>query len=138
MLFYRKACLNLLAIGKITSQEIVKVLRNVESDVDALFGKTDITIRQSLTILNNEITKFVGKAGKASGAAQVLSGSIQVLSSNLNLQADGALIAGIGLITRAILIKEAAVVKEGIVSTLASRQASITKAQAEFSERQQL
>lgn len=55
----------------------------------------------------------------------------------MNLQADGALIAGIGLITRAILIKEAAV-KEGIVSTLASRQASITKAQAEFSERQQL
>lgn len=111
MLFYRKACLNLLAIGKITSQEIVKALRNVESDVDALFGKTDITIRQSLTLLNNEITKFVGEAGKASGAAQVLSGSIQVLSSNLNLQADGALIAGIGLITRAILIKEAELLK---------------------------
>lgn len=121
------------AEGKITSQEIVKALRNVESDVDALFGKTDITIGQSLTLLNNEITKFVGEAGKGSGAAQVLSGSIQVLSSNLNLLADRALIAGIGLITRAILLKGAAV-KEGIVSTLASRQASITKAQAELSE----
>lgn len=121
------------AEGKITSQEIVKALRNVESDVDALFGKTDITIGQSLTLLNNEITKFVGEAGKGSGAAQVLSGSIQVLSSNLNLLADGALIAGIGLITRAILLKGAAV-KEGIVSTLASRQASITKAQAELGE----
>lgn len=121
------------AEGKITSQEIVKALRNVESDVDALFGKTDITIGQSLTLLNNEITKFVGEAGKGSGAAQVLSGSIQVLSSNLNLLADGALIAGIGLITRAILLKGAAV-KEGIVTTLASRQASITKAQAELSE----
>ncbi|MCS6738648.1 tape measure protein [Acinetobacter baumannii] len=121
------------AEGKITSQEIVKALRNVESDVDALFGKTDITIGQSLTLLNNEITKFVGEAGKGSGAAQVLSGSIQILSSNLNLLADGALIAGIGLITRAILLKGAAV-KEGIVSTLASRQASITKAQAELSE----
>ncbi|MCP5961049.1 hypothetical protein NL379_27950, partial [Klebsiella pneumoniae] len=85
------------------------------------------------TLLNNEITKFVGEAGKGSGAAQVLSGSIQVLSSNLNLLADGALIAGIGLITRAILLKGAAV-KEGIVSTLASRQASITKAQAELGE----
>ncbi|WP_180706073.1 tape measure protein, partial [Streptococcus agalactiae] len=58
--------------GKITSQEIVKALRNVESDVDALFAKTDITIGQSLTLLNNEITKFVGEAGKGSGAAQVL------------------------------------------------------------------
>lgn len=121
------------AEGKITSQEIVKALRNVESDVDVLFGKTDITIGQSLTLLNNEITKFVGEAGKGSGAAQVLSGSIQILSSNLNLLADGALIAGISLITRAILLKGAAV-KEGIVSTLASRQASITKAQAELSE----
>lgn len=121
------------AEGKITSQEIVKALRNVESDIDALFDKTDITIGQSLTLLNNEITKFVGEAGKGSGAAQVLSGSIQVLSSNLNLLADGIVIAGIGLITRAILLKGAAV-KEGIVSTLASRQASITKAQAELSE----
>lgn len=34
------------AEGKITSQEIVKALRNVESDVDTLFGKTDITISQ--------------------------------------------------------------------------------------------
>ncbi|MCT2472046.1 tape measure protein, partial [Acinetobacter baumannii] len=50
------------AEGKITSQEIVKALRNVESDVDALFAKTDITIGQSLTLLNNEITKFVGEA----------------------------------------------------------------------------
>ncbi|EHU3411528.1 TPA: tape measure protein, partial [Acinetobacter baumannii] len=91
------------AEGKITSQEIVKALRNVESDVDALFAKTDITIGQSLTLLNNEITKFVGEAGKGSGAAQVLAGSVQTLASNLDLIADGALVVGIGYITRAIL-----------------------------------
>ncbi|WP_153904120.1 tape measure protein, partial [Acinetobacter baumannii] len=92
------------AEGKITSQEIVKALRNVESDVDALFAKTDITIGQSLTLLNNEITKFVGEAGKGSGAAQVLAGSVQTLASNLDLIADGALVVGIGYITRAILM----------------------------------
>ncbi|WP_425278358.1 tape measure protein, partial [Acinetobacter baumannii] len=53
--------------GKITSQEIVKALKNVQDEVDALFAKTDITIGQSLTLLNNEITKFVGEAGKGSG-----------------------------------------------------------------------
>ncbi|MFG4395029.1 tape measure protein, partial [Acinetobacter baumannii] len=37
------------AEGKITSQEIVKALRNVQDEVDALFAKTDITIGQSLT-----------------------------------------------------------------------------------------
>ncbi|HAV5563719.1 TPA: phage tail tape measure protein, partial [Acinetobacter baumannii] len=104
------------AEGKITSQAIVKALRNVESDVDALFAKTDITIGQSLTLLNNEITKFVGEAGKGSGAAQVLAGSIQTLASNLDLIADGALVVGIGYITRAILMKSTAV-KEGMTST---------------------
>ncbi|EPG7852757.1 tape measure protein, partial [Acinetobacter baumannii] len=121
------------AEGKITSQEIVKALRNVESDVDALFAKTDITIGQSLTLLNNEITKFVGEAGKGSCAAQVLAGSVQTLASNLDLIADGALVVGIGYITRAILMKSAAI-KEGMASTLASRQASVLNAQAEYAE----
>ncbi|MFX9521755.1 tape measure protein, partial [Acinetobacter baumannii] len=73
------------AEGKITSQEIVKALRNVEKDVDALFAKTDITIGQSLTLLNNEITKFVGESGKGSGAAQVLADNIQTLAGNLDV-----------------------------------------------------
>ncbi|HFK9537403.1 TPA: tape measure protein [Acinetobacter baumannii] len=121
------------AEGKITSQEIVKALKNVQNDVDALFAKTDITIGQSLTLLNNEITKFVGEAGKGSGAAQVLAGSVQTLASNLDLIADGALVVGIGYITRAILMKSAAI-KEGMASTLASRQASVLNAQAEYTE----
>nr|EHZ6733069.1 tape measure protein [Acinetobacter baumannii] len=121
------------AEGKITSQEIVKALKNVQDEVDALFAKTDITIGQSLTLLNNEITKFVGEAGKGSGAAQVLAGSVQTLASNLDLIADGALVVGIGYITRAILMKSAAI-KEGMASTLASRQASVLNAQAEYAE----
>jgi tape measure domain-containing protein len=121
------------AEGKITSKEIVKALKNVQDDVDALFAKTDITIGQSLTLLNNEITKFMGEAGKGSGAAQVLAGSVQTLAGNLDLIADGALVVGIGYITRAILMKSTAV-KEGMASILASRQASILNAQAEFAE----
>ncbi|MDC5176254.1 tape measure protein [Acinetobacter baumannii] len=121
------------AEGKITSKEIVKALKNAQDDVDTLFAKTDITIGQSLTLLNNEIIKFVGEAGKGSGAAQVLAGSVQTLASNLDLIADGALVVGIGYITRAILMKSAAI-KEGMASTLASRQASVLNAQAEYAE----
>lgn len=121
------------AEGKITSKEIVKALKNAQDDVDALFAKTDITIGQSLTLLNNEIIKFVGEAGKGSGAAQVLAGSVQTLASNLDLIADGALVVGIGYITRAILMKSAAI-KEGMASTLANRQASVLNAQAEYAE----
>lgn len=82
------------AEGKITSQEIVKALRNVEKDVDALFAKTDITIGQSLTLLNNEITKFVGESGKGSGAAEVLSGSIKTLAGNLEVLTSAMMVGG--------------------------------------------
>lgn len=82
------------AQGKITSQEIVKALKNVQNDVDALFAKTDITIGQSLTLLNNEITKFVGESGKGSGAAQVLAGSVQTLASNLDTLTSALMLGG--------------------------------------------
>ncbi|MBR7713714.1 tape measure protein [Acinetobacter nosocomialis] len=82
------------AQGKITSQEIVKALKNVQNDVDALFAKTDITIGQSLTLLNNEITKFVGESGKGSGAAQVLAGSVQTLAGNLNTLTSALMLGG--------------------------------------------
>ncbi|EPO5204307.1 tape measure protein, partial [Acinetobacter baumannii] len=62
-----------------------------------------------------------------------LAGSVQTLASNLDLIADGALVVGIGYITRAILMKSAAI-KEGMASTLASRQASVLNAQAEYAE----
>ncbi len=82
------------AEGKITSQEIVKALRNVEKDVDAMFAKTNITVSQSLTLLSNEITKFVGESGKGSGAAQALSGSIQTLAGNLDTLTTAMMLGG--------------------------------------------
>ncbi|MEX8081525.1 tape measure protein [Acinetobacter nosocomialis] len=82
------------AEGKITSKEIVKALKNVQDDVDALFAKTDITIGQSLTLLNNEITKFVGESGKGSGAAQVLAGTIQTLAGNLDVLTSAMMVGG--------------------------------------------
>ncbi|WP_171477660.1 transglycosylase SLT domain-containing protein, partial [Acinetobacter baumannii] len=71
-----------------------KALKNVQADVDALFAKTDITISQSLTLLNNEITKFVGESGKGSGAAEVLSGSIKTLAGNLDVLTSAMMVGG--------------------------------------------
>lgn len=82
------------AEGKITSQEIVKALKNVQKDVDAMFAKTDITVSQSLTLLSNELTKFVGESGKGSGAAQALSGSIQTLAGNLDTLTTAMMLGG--------------------------------------------
>ncbi|MBR7725602.1 tape measure protein [Acinetobacter nosocomialis] len=82
------------AEGKITSQEIVNALKNVQGNIDALFAKTDITVSQSLTLLSNEITKFVGESGKGSGAAQALSGSIQTLAGNLDTLTTAMMLGG--------------------------------------------
>ncbi len=82
------------AEGKITSQEIVKALKNVQKDVDAMFAKTDITVSQSLTLLSNELTKFVGESGKGSGAAEVLSGSIKTLAGNLDVLTSAMMVGG--------------------------------------------
>ncbi|MBP1484786.1 tape measure protein [Acinetobacter nosocomialis] len=118
------------AEGKITSQEIVKALKNVQNDVDALFAKTDVTIGQSLTLLNNQITKFVGEAGKGSGAAQTLAGGIQLLGNNLNVIIDGAIVVGIGLITKSILTKTVAV-QASIIASAQQRAANFAEAQSQ-------
>ena len=128
------------AEGKITSQEIVKALRNVESDVDALFGKTDITIGQSLTLLNNEITKFVGEASQGSGSAQALSGSIKVLAENLESISYVAILGGTALLTKAIATQVSALnTKLGslVANNAASqlqKQKSIESAKAALAE----
>ncbi|EXR36103.1 tape measure protein, partial [Acinetobacter sp. 1294243] len=128
------------AEGKITSQEIVKALKNVQNDVDALFAKTDITIGQSLTLLNNEITKFVGEAGQGSGAAQALSGSIQVLAENLESISYVAILGGTALLTKAIATQVTALnTKLGSLvannaATQLQKQKSIESAKAALAE----
>ncbi|ENV34556.1 tape measure protein [Acinetobacter gerneri] len=82
------------AQGKITSEELVKALTKAKSSVDDLFSKTDITIGQSITLLNNELSKFVGEAGQSSGAAKTLADSIQVLSQNIDLATNAVMIGG--------------------------------------------
>lgn len=121
------------AEGKITGEVLVDALTKAKSSVDELFSRTDMTIAQSITVLNNEVTKFVGEAGKGSGAANALAGSIQLLAENLSLIADGALAVGIGFITKAIATKTVAV-QADIAASIAARNASIAQAQAELAE----
>lgn len=110
------------AQGKITSEELVKALTKAKGSVDDLFSKTDITIGQSLTLLNNELSKFVGEAGQSSGSAKTLADSIQVLSQNLAPLADTGMILGIGYLTKSMLEKVAAT-RTAIVASAQSQAA---------------
>lgn len=80
--------------GKLTTDVLIKALEKADQSVQDLFGKTDVTIDQSFTYLNNEITKFVGESGKGSGAATALSSSVMVLANNLDLLTNAAMVGG--------------------------------------------
>ncbi|MCH4243760.1 tape measure protein [Acinetobacter gerneri] len=114
------------AQGKITSEELVKALTKAKSSVDDLFSKTDITIGQSITLLNNELSKFVGEAGQSSGAAKTLAEGIQTLSQNLAPLADGAMVLGIGYLTKSMLEKAVAT-RSAIVASAQSQAAIIAE-----------
>ncbi|MFI8146500.1 tape measure protein [Acinetobacter sp. ABJ_C5_2] len=118
------------AEGKLTANVVVESLEKAKTSVDELFGKTDFTIGNSLTILNNAITQFIGEAGKGSGAAQTLSGSIRVLANNLDLIVDGAFVLGVGLMTKAVLTKTIAI-QASIVASAQQRAANLAEAQSQ-------
>lgn len=118
------------AEGKLTADVVVKSLERAKVSVDELFGKTDFTIGNSLTMLNNSITQFIGEAGKGSGAAQALSGSIQVLANNLDLIVDGTFVLGVGLMTKAVLTKTIAI-RSSIVASAQQRAANLAEAQSQ-------
>ncbi|WP_407580975.1 tape measure protein [Acinetobacter pittii] len=116
--------------GKLTGEVITKALLEAGDSVEELFNKTDKTVGQSLEMLSNGITKFVGEAGKGSGAAQTLSGSIQTLANNLDLLVNGAIVAGIGLITKAVLTKTVAI-QASVVASAQQRAANLAEAQSQ-------
>lgn len=112
------------AEGKITSDVLVKALGVAASDVDDKFSKMQMTIGQSITLLDNELTKF---AENASGASSVISGSIKTIAENLELISSGAIVAGVGYLTTAIVAKTTAISAD-VVALMAQRAATTASA----------
>lgn len=117
------------AEGKITGEVLVDALTKSADSVEQLFKKTDITISQSIGLLSNELTKFIGEAGQSSGAASLLADSVKLLAQNLSLLADAAVVGGIGYITKAILTKTVAV-QGAIAASAAQKAADAAEAQS--------
>ena len=109
------------AAGKITGDVLVQSLTKAQPYIDDLFNKTDFTIAASFTKLSNEVTKFIGEAGKGSGAAAGLSDAISVLAENLGTIANIAVIGGVAMLTKAIATQTVAV--HGSISAMVQRRA---------------
>ena len=126
------------AEGRLTSDVLVTALTKSKDSVDELFAKTSITIGQSMTMMDNAVVKFVGEAGKTSGAALAISQSIQLVANNLDTVFGTAMLGGIALITRAILLKGSAIRKSAVdtaaasvaAKTLRDREIELAKAAA--------
>ena len=110
------------AAGKITGDVLVQSLTKAQPYIDDLFNKTDFTIAASFTKLSNEVTKFIGEAGKGSGAAAGLSDAISVLAENLGTIANIAVIGGVAMLTKAIATQTVAIYGS-ITASIARRSA---------------
>lgn len=109
------------AAGKITGDVLVQSLTKAQPYIDDLFNKTDFTIAASFTKLSNEVTRFIGEAGKGSGAAAGLSDAISVLAENLGTIANIAVIGSVAMLTKAIATQTVAV--HGSISAMVQRRA---------------
>ena len=69
--------------GKITSKVIISAFQNARVELEERFLKTIPTIGQSFQILSNEVIKFLGDAGKTSGATEQISKAVIGLANNL-------------------------------------------------------
>ena len=116
------------ADGKLTGDVVISSLEKAKVSVDELFGKTDFTIANSFTQLNNAVTQFIGEAGKANGSASMLSDTIKALAMNLDTVANVATIGGIGLLTKAILT-QAVAVQSSIAQSIARRATMLAELQ---------
>lgn len=112
--------------GKLTGEVITKALLKAGDSVDQLFNKTDTTVGQSLTVLSDSVTKFVGEAASGSGAATVLAESIGLLAKNLDLVADVAVVGGVAMLTKTIVAQT--------IATHGSIAASVTRRNSLLSE----
>lgn len=120
--------------GKLTTDVLIKALEKADQSVQDLFGKTDVTIGQSFTYLNNEITKFVGESGKGSGAATALSSSVMVLANNLDLLTNAAMVGGAYLAGSYIssLVATTVASVKNTLATAANKAATKTKILADY------
>lgn len=114
--------------GKLTGDVVIKSLEKAKVSVDELFAKTDFTVANSFTQLNNAVIQFVGEAGKANGAASVLSASIKSLADNLDTIANVAVLGGVALLTKAILTQVAAT-KTAVAAAVARRASMFAELQ---------
>lgn len=71
--------------GKISADQMVKALINGADEIDTKFAKLTPTIGQSLTVLRNNMVRFVGEMITGSGAAKAIATVIMFVGRNFDV-----------------------------------------------------
>lgn len=85
--------------GKLTAQVMREAFAAAAADMDARFGKTVPTIGQSMTVLKNNFTQFVGQVDQSLGVTRAISTIILTLANNM-----GVLAAALATVGAAFLV----------------------------------
>jgi tape measure domain-containing protein len=110
------------AEGKLTSDRVFRAIVNAAPEVGAAFAKTQASISDSFTMLQNAALKFVGNSRQMGIAAQAASSSIQFLAKNIDGVATAA--AAVGAVIAARLVAQ------GLTPMVAAIGASVTASTA--------
>lgn len=76
------------AEGALTADRVFRAIINAQSDIEGQFQKTNSTISDAITRINNEFTAYIGNANNASGASAALVEALQYLADNFADVAD--------------------------------------------------
>ena len=131
------------AEGKLTTDRLVKAILSAKSQIDAQFNSTSSTIEQSLTIVKNAATQFIGVTDKMTGSSKIITQSLKGIAEHFELIGNsvlaiggiafakifGPMIANVGTAV-ASQIKLSTAVLEGNAVMLNSRTAILQKANA--------
>ena len=76
------------AAGTLTTSAVLGALKKQSSEIQKSFQSFQPTISQSIQLLENAFTRFIGQAGQGSGAAKTAADAIKLLADNLNIVAN--------------------------------------------------
>lgn len=79
------------AAGTLTTNQVIGALQRQKDEIEGSFKSFQPTISQSIQVLENAFTRFIGQAGQGSGAAKSIADAIKLLADNMNLLANTAL-----------------------------------------------
>ena len=127
------------AQGQLTSERVLTAILKARQQIEAQFAKTSLTIEQSLTLVKNAATEYVGTMDSVTGASKAVSGTIKLVADNFDILGN-TMVAAIGVSAARIFgrvasaagqqVKLTAAILEGNAVMLNSRTAALQKATA--------